>query len=80
MHCVVPVWHGFVGVHDAPVVQALHVPPPHTMSVPQVVPSVTFVALSLHSGSPEEQSVVPSWHGFAGVQAVPCAHGAHAPV
>jgi hypothetical protein len=38
-----PVWHGFVGTHEAPAVHALHVPLSQTRLVPQAVPLETLV-------------------------------------
>jgi hypothetical protein len=59
VHDVDPLWHGLVGVHDAPVVHALHVPLLHTSLVPQLVPFDTLVPVSVHTGAPVEHAVVP---------------------
>ena len=77
---VVPVSHGLAGVHAAFWVQAAHVPLSHTSLVPQVVPLAALVPVSVHTAVPVEQSVVPAWHGLAGVQVAPCVHALHAPL
>ncbi len=80
VHDVVPVWHGLVGVHDAPVVQALHVPALHTSLVPHVVPFETLVPVSVHTGVPVVHDVVPVWHTLVGVHAAPTVHAWHDPL
>ena len=77
----VPVWQGLAaGVHAPPVVHALHTPVSHTMPVPHVLPLDRLTPVSVHSGTPVEQSVAPAWQTFVGVQAAPVAHATHAPL
>jgi len=66
-------------VQATPAVQALHVPALQTRFVPQLVPSVTFVAASRQTEVPVEHEVVPLWQGFAGVQASPAVQALHVP-
>ena len=47
------------------------------MSVPQDVPAVTFVLVSVQDGAAPEQTSAPVWHLFAGVHAPPIWHVAH---
>jgi hypothetical protein len=73
---VVPTWHAFVaGVHEAPVVHAPHAPSSQTSLLPHDVPFVAFVPVSLQTGAPDEQTMVPAWHAFVdGVQEAPAMH------
>lgn len=52
-----------MGVQARPTVQAAHVPPLHTMFVPQEVPLATFPD-SEQTGAPVPQAVVPVRHGL----------------
>jgi hypothetical protein len=56
---VAPTWQAFVGVQAAPAVQGVHAPAWQTSLVPQVVPFVAFVPVSLHWAVPVVQSIVP---------------------
>ena len=63
-----------------PATHAAQVPvAPHTMSVPQEVPAATLVLVSVHVGAAPEQTSVPVWHRFVGVQAPPAWQVAHVP-
>lgn len=46
----------------------------------QLVPSIAFVPVSMHTGAPEPHTVVPAWHRLAGVHACPATHGTQAPL
>jgi hypothetical protein len=60
-------------------VQAAHVPALQTLFVPQTVPFVAVVPVSVHRAV--EQLKVPVWQGFAlGVQALPSMHELQAPL
>jgi hypothetical protein len=75
----VPVWHTFVGGHDAPWVQTEHEPVRQTSFEPHPVPSVTLLPVSLHTPVPVEQSIEPTWHALEGVHWAPSVHELHAP-
>jgi hypothetical protein len=49
-------------VHAVPAVQALHAPLLHTLLFPHVVPLLTGVPVSPHTGAPVEQPIVPVSH------------------
>jgi hypothetical protein len=68
---VVPVTHGFVGLHEAPAVHETQLPLSQTSFVPQTVPLATWVAVAMQLDVPLLQEVVPVTHGFVGVHAVP---------
>lgn len=75
---VAAVLHGFAEVQP-PVAHAMQVPVVlQTIPVPHVVPGF-LLAISVHTGVPEAQTVAPVLHGFVGVQ-VPVAHAMHVPV
>jgi hypothetical protein len=76
---VVPAWHGFVGVHEVPAVHAEHAPLSQTLFVPQDVPFAAVLPVSLQTGKPDVQTVVPTSHAFVGVHAAPGVHPPHAP-
>ena len=57
-----------------PAVHAVHVPLSQTSLVPHEVPFATFIPLSVHTGTPPGQEMVPVWHGLAGGQAAPAMH------
>jgi hypothetical protein len=76
---VIPVLHGFVGWQLTPAVHEPHVPPLHTLLVPQDVPSATF-PVSAQTDVPVEQDVIPVLHGFAGGQLRPAVHEPHVPL
>lgn len=60
--------------------QALHMPPLHTMLSPHGVPSATFVGLG-HVDAPVAHDVVPDWHGLPpGEQAAFAMHEAQVPL
>jgi hypothetical protein len=74
-----PSAQGTDGVQTCPSEQATHAPAPsQTCAVPQLVPGDTGVGDAWHTGPPLQDSV-PSRQAFGGTQAVPSAHGAHAP-
>ncbi len=79
VHEIVPVTHGLVGVHDAPVVQALQVPLSQTSFVPQTVPLAALLPVSVHTGAPVVQTMVPVWQALVGVHAAPIEHVVHEP-
>ena len=68
---------GFV-VHAVPAVHATHVPALHTMPVPQPVPFPLLV-VSLHTGKPVAQAIVPFLHAFGGWQAMLIVHAPQTP-
>ncbi|HVZ87023.1 MAG TPA: hypothetical protein VHG72_08640 [Polyangia bacterium] len=63
----------------SPAVHETHLPLPHTLLVPQDVPSATF-PVSVQTGAPVEQAVMPVLHGFTGWQLTPLVHKAHVPL
>jgi hypothetical protein len=75
----VPVLHESSGVQVVPSAQAMHVPPPQTRSVPQLVPFPTGAKVSTHSETPLVHDVAPTWHAFAGMQVAPETQAVHAP-
>ncbi len=76
----VPTWHGLAGVHGLPWVQLVHAPLTHTSLVPHTVPLGAGSPVSMQTGAPVEQSVIPASHGLpVGVQAAFCVHALHAP-
>jgi hypothetical protein len=77
---VKPASQGFAGVHERPAVHELHVPFEQTRFVPQLVPFARAIPESTQTVAPVEQSVVPVWHGFVGVQATPAVHALHVPL
>jgi hypothetical protein len=79
-HEVTPVWQGLAGEQFAPAVHAVQVPLSHTSLVPQVVPLVTLLPVSLHTGAPDVQTVVPVWHALVGVHDAPVVHPLHDPL
>jgi hypothetical protein len=80
-HEVTPFTHGFgLSVQALPEVQALHTPPLHTASVPQLVPFGSALALSTQVCVPVAQESTPVLHGSGlVVQAPPAAHAVHDP-
>lgn len=79
-HDRVPVWHALAGVHDAPVMHALHAPLSQTWLVPHEVPFATLFCVSPHTGSPVEQPTAPTWQGLPGAHAAPVVHAAQLPL
>jgi hypothetical protein len=79
LHEVIPVKHGFVGVHDRPAVHETQLPPLQTSFVPHVVPLATSTDVGTQVDVPVLHEVVPVTHGFVGLQAVPAVHDAHVP-
>jgi hypothetical protein len=69
--------HELAGVQTVPAVHATQLVPWQTMFRPHDVPAATAVPVSLQTGSPDAQSVVPLSHGF--VVGVHCALWVHAP-
>jgi hypothetical protein len=47
--------------------------------VPHDVPFVSLAPVSMQTGAPVEQTSVPLWQGFAGLQAVPAAQATQLP-
>lgn len=74
----VPVWHGFVGMHDVPALQVAQVPALQTMFAPQLVP-LFLLPDSTQTGDPVAHDVVPVLHALAGWQLAPAAHDTHVP-
>jgi len=77
---VSPVWQAFVGVHETPAVQPVHAPLSHTRSVPHDAPFASDVPVSLQTGRPEAQSMVPWSHALVGVHAAPDTHAPQLPL
>jgi hypothetical protein len=71
---VEPTWQTLDGVHVLPAVHAMHVPLLQTSLLPQVVPFLAFIPVSVHWGVPVLQSVVPVWQAFVGVHDAPVMH------
>jgi hypothetical protein len=77
----VPVWHGLGGVQAEPEVHVVQMPALQTRLVPQVVPFGAFEPVSVHTGTPVEQLIVPAWHALPlGVQEAPWVHATHEPL
>ena len=74
-----PILHGFVGWQLTPAAHELHVPPLHTLLIPQDVPFVTF-PLSAQTEVPVEQEVSPVLQGFVGWQLTLALHEPHVPL
>ncbi len=68
-----------VGVHAAPAAQATQLPAEQTRFVPQGVPPARLVPMSVHTGAPEQQEIVPAWQTLAGTQDDPLVHTVQAP-
>ncbi len=79
-HESVPVSQTLAGVQAALFWHVVHAPLSQTMLVPQLVPLSTLLPVSLHTGTPEEQSIEPVWHGLDGTHEEPCAHALHEPL
>ena len=62
----VPVSHALVGVHGAFCVQVVQSPALHTMLAPHDVPFGAGLPVSVHTGVPVEQLIVPESHGLPG--------------
>jgi hypothetical protein len=79
-HSVVPTLHGWPdGVHTVPWVHE-HVPLAHPRFVPQLVPLVALLPVSVHTGTPVAQDWVPLWQiAVVGVHDVPSVQATHAP-
>jgi hypothetical protein len=84
-HDIVPVWqlmvpmsHGLLGMQLPPLVQAVHVPPLHTLLFPHNVPSAAFPA-ARQIEVPVEQDVIPVLQGLFGWQLTPVVHEAQVP-
>jgi hypothetical protein len=74
-----PAWHALVGVHVSPVTHALHAPSWQTSPDPQVAP-FALLSVSVQTGAPVEQTMVPTRHGLlATSHIVPAAHAWHMP-
>jgi hypothetical protein len=71
---VVPVRHGFDGVHDVPATHAPQFPLLQTSPVPHAVPLATAVVVATQVSWPVLHEVVPVKHWFEGVHAVPAMH------
>ena len=78
---VAPFWHGLLGWHEVPAVQATQVALPlQTMLVPQLVPA-GWLPFAVHCAVPVEQDNVPVWHGLLlGVHGLPSAQAPQAPL
>ena len=74
-HVVVPTWHGLdEGTQTAFGVHVAQVPAEQKRLAPQGVPSGAVEPVSVQTGEPLVQSIVPVWQTFVGVQAPPEAH------
>jgi hypothetical protein len=80
VHTTLPVWHWLAGVQVAPVEQAAHTPLSHTWLVPQDVPFVTGVPMSVHTPTPVVHTTLPTSQGLGGVHEAPALHAAHVPL
>jgi hypothetical protein len=58
---------------------ATQAPPLQVAPAPQDVPSAATVPVSVQAGNPLEQSVVPTWQAFVGVQDAPCVQALQVP-
>jgi hypothetical protein len=58
-----PAWHALVGVHASPVTHGLHRPSWQTSPAPQVAP-FGLLSVSVQTGAPVEQTMVPTRHGL----------------
>jgi hypothetical protein len=81
---MVPVWHGFVGVHEAPVTHALQAPLSQTLPAEHAVPfsAALPVPVSVHTGVPVPQAIWPLSQTFPGAMTVhetPAVHALHEP-
>jgi hypothetical protein len=83
MHDVSPVLQTSPpGLHDVPDMHAMQLPLRHTMFVPQLVPSLAAVPVSVQLMLPPMHTVLPTWQGLpggVGVQGAVFVHGLHAP-
>jgi hypothetical protein len=79
VHEIIPVLQRFDGWQLAPALHPMHTPLPHTLLVPQDVPSVTL-PVSVHTEVPVEHDVVPVLHGFDGWQPTPAVHAPQIPL
>lgn len=80
-HDVVPRWQAFsAGTQAWSAVHVLHAPAKQTWFVPQVEPFATNAPVSLHTGKPVSQEVVPTWQGAPGSgQGAPTVQALHTP-
>jgi hypothetical protein len=76
---MVPFLQRLLGLQLIPIVHAAHVPPPHTMLVPQDVPS-GLLPVSPHTIVPVVHTFAPVLHWFVGWQPVPAVQAAHVPL
>jgi hypothetical protein len=76
----VPVWQALPGgVHASPFTHALHIPSWQTMPVPHEVP-FALLSVSVQTGAPVEQTMVPARHGlFATSHVAPAVHAWQTP-
>jgi hypothetical protein len=81
LQSVAPVWQGLPdGVQVAPAVHATQAPALHTRPAPQLAPLARLVPVSVHTGVPVRQSVVPVWQALpAGVQLAPATQALQTP-
>jgi hypothetical protein len=75
---IMPLWHGLVGVHDAPCEQVTQAPLAQTMPEPHEVPSA-LLPVSVQTGEPVEHEMVASLHAVEPVQLEPCMQFTHEP-
>jgi hypothetical protein len=75
---ICPVAQGLPVEHDAPVVQATHVPAPSHTPPGQVAPAVALV-LPSHRGIPAEQLVIAMTQAFPVSHGEPAAHAMQVP-
>lgn len=70
--------HGLLVVHDAPAVQALHVPLPSQTPVGHATPAGKWL-VTAHTGAPLVHSMCPLSHELGGVHAAPATQGTQPP-
>ena len=80
-HDVLPTLHVVpAGVQSCPAVQPTHAPAKQTKFALQVVPSLSGVVVSVHTGLPPEQSCEPTWQGLVGTHEAAATHALHSPL
>jgi hypothetical protein len=81
LQVVTPVRQGRPGTEQlAPAAHAVQVPCAlQTRSCPHGVPGVRLAIVSVQTADPDEQSSIPTWQGFVGVQEAPVWQVTHMP-
>ena len=78
-HEVWPTLQGSVGVQATPAVHGTQLPELQTWFIPQLVPLLSGVPVSMQVGLPVVQICVPEWHGLLGAHATPDVHETQLP-